>query len=85
MTRFIEILKSQTDEQIERGEPQEQIRVRVADDLEDPEILTLIDALRTQSEWAPEEAPARLHICRHDEVPPQPCELVPEDTLRAQE
>ena len=80
MKRYIEIQKIQTDEQIERGEPQEQIRVAVADET-GPEILDRIAALRAGAGWTAADSTARLHICRHDDMPPQPCELIPEDEI----
>ena len=78
--RFIEIQKVQTEEQIERGEPQEQIRVVVADET-GPEIIDRIAALRAGAGWTAADSTARLHICRHDETPAQPCELIPEDEI----
>ena len=81
MRRFIEIQKTQTEEQIERGEPQEQIRVAVPDEMSGEEILDRIATLREVTGLTAENSSARLHICRHDEVPPQPCELIPEDEI----
>ncbi len=79
--RFIEIQKVQTEEQIERGEPQEQIRVAVPDEMSGEEILDRIATLRAGAGWTAENSSARLHICRHDDMPPQPCELIPEDEI----
>ena len=79
--RFIEIQKVQTEEQIERGEPQEQIRVAVLDEMAGEEILDRIATLREVAGLTAENSSARLHICHHDEVPPQPCELIPEDEI----
>ena len=80
MRRFIEIIKEQTEAQIANGEPQEQIRVEVADET-GPEIIDRIAALRAGAGWTAENSSARLHICRHDETPAQPCELIPEDEI----
>ena len=81
MKRYIEIQKIQTDEQIERGEPQEQIRVAVLDEMAGEEILDRIATLRAGAGWTAADSTARLHICRHDETPAQPCELIPEDEI----
>jgi hypothetical protein len=78
--RFIEIQKVQTEEQIERGEPREEIRVVVADET-GPEIIDRIAALRAGAGWTAADSTARLHICHHDDMPPQPCELIPEDEI----
>lgn len=81
MKRYIEIQKIQTDEQIERGEPQEQIRIAVPDEMSGEEILDRIAALRAGAGWTAAESVARLHVCHHDDTPPAPCELIPEDEL----
>ncbi len=81
MRKFIEIIKEQTEEQIENGEPQEQIRVEVGDET-GPEILNRIAALRAGAGWTVEDSTARLHVCHHDDTPPAPCELIPEQALR---
>ena len=81
MLRFIEIQKTQTEEQIERGEPQEQIRVAVPDEMSGEEILDRIATLREVAGLTAENSSARLHICRHDETPAQPCERIPEDEI----
>ena len=78
--RFIEILKEQTEEQIANGEPQEMIRVEVGDET-GPEILNRIAALRAGAGWTAAESVARLHVCHHDDTPPAPCELIPEDEI----
>jgi len=80
MRKFIEIIKEQTEEQIENGEPQEMIRVEVGDET-GSEILNRIAALRAGAGWTAAESVARLHVCRHDDTPPAPCELIPEDEL----
>lgn len=81
MRKFIEIVKEQTEEQIANGEPQEQVRVAVPDEMTGEEILDRIAALRTGAGWTTENSSARLHVCHHDDVPPAPCELIPEDEI----
>lgn len=81
MRRFIEIQKTQTEEQIERGEPQEQIRVAVPDEMSGEEILDRIATLREVAGLTAADSTARLHICHHDEVPPAPCEIIPEQEI----
>jgi hypothetical protein len=56
MRRFIEIIKEQTEAQIANGEPQEQIRVEVADET-GPEIIDRIAALRAGAGWTAETRP----------------------------
>jgi hypothetical protein len=81
MRRFIEIQKTQTEEQVERGEPQEQIRVAIPESTTTDEIRARIAVLRAGAGWTAADSTARLHICHHDDMPPAPCELIPEDEI----
>lgn len=81
MKRYIEIDRVQTEEQIANGEPQEQIRVAVPDEMTGEEIIDRIAVLRASVGWTAENSSARLHLCRHDETPPMPCEMILEDEI----
>jgi len=67
MKLFLEIEKPQTEEELERGIPQQMMRIEVSSESEATakakELLPLIPG-----------AKAYLHICRHDESPPGTCE-----------
>jgi len=73
MKVFLEIIKSQTEEEIERGVPRQEIRQEVTGKSDD-EIKSLRDQLVSLLGWT--DYKSYKHICYHDEDPSKPCERV---------
>jgi len=73
MKLFLEVYKKQTREEVEKGVPQEMVRVEV--DTEDTEVLKKkAQDIANNMGWT--EYEAYLHKCYHDEGTGKPCELI---------
>lgn len=73
MKLFLEVYKKQTSEEIDRGVPQQMVRLEV--DTEDQDILKQ-KAKDIASNLGWEDYEAYLHRCYHDEGTGRPCELI---------
>lgn len=71
MKVFLEIIKEQTQEEIEKGVPAEQIIIDVSGKTEE-EIMEIKQSLINLLGWS--NFKAFKHICHHDETEPKPCE-----------
>jgi hypothetical protein len=72
MKIFLEIFKEQSDEDIEKGIPQEFIRKEV-DELSEEDIISIKNQLVQVLGW--DRYKAQIHYCYHDEDANKPCEI----------
>jgi len=72
MRIFLEIFKEQTQEEMERGIPQEQIIIDVSD-LDEEQIVAKKNEIVSMVGWT--KYKAQIHYCYHDESPTMPCEI----------
>jgi hypothetical protein len=72
MKVFLEIFKEQSQEEIEKGIPQEFIRKEV-DELSDEDIISIKNQLVQALGW--DRYKAQIHYCYHDEEPTKHCEI----------
>jgi hypothetical protein len=72
MRIFLEIFKEQSDEEIEKGIPQEFIRKEV-DELSEDDIINLKNQIVQTLGWS--KYKAQIHYCYHDEDSTKPCEI----------
>mgnify|MGYP001772753577 CR=1 FL=1 len=72
MRKFLEIYVEQTQEEIDRGIPQQVIRFDVSDKTEE-EIVDLRDKI--VSTLGLKNFKSFIHICYHDEGPTKPCQI----------
>jgi len=72
MRIFLEIFKTQTQEEMERGIPQEMIRVDVSDLGEDEIIRKKDEIVKTLGLTGYK---TQIHYCYHDEDSTKPCEI----------
>jgi len=72
MKIFLEIFKEQTGEEMERGIPQEQIRLDVSD-LDEEQIVAKKNEIVSSLGWT--KYKAQIHYCYHDESERMPCEI----------
>ena len=73
MKVFLEIYKTQTEQEIDSGVPQESFRLDVTG-LSDEEIIAKRDEVIKLLGWT--EFKAVKHVCYHNEGSNKPCELI---------
>jgi hypothetical protein len=72
MKVFLEIFKEQTQEEIEKGVPQEFVRIEV-DELSEEDIIKLKNQIVQALGF--DKYKAQIHYCYNDEEPTKPCEI----------